>query len=164
MYRTFIYVIAITLFPSLLFAQIAQEKLEAIFIYKFTSFITWPSPIGDEFKICVAGDEKLKDQLSRSLSGKTIKGSNAVVTATYHDNPDSDCNVLVTGSDSGPIDPERCGDCLHITKREDLFTKSIIMLKIVESKVRFDINFKYATKKQFKVHSKLLKIANHVLK
>ncbi|MCK5882136.1 MAG: YfiR family protein [Bacteriovoracaceae bacterium] len=151
-------------FSTILSAQVSQTKLESIFIHKFISFITWPSPIGDVFKICVSGDEKLRAELSHSFSYKKIKGASAVVVATYPDKPESDCTVLVTGADSGEFDPETCGECFHITKRKDLFSRCAILLKIEDSKVRFDINYKYATKKRFKVHSKLLKIANHVLR
>ncbi len=163
MNRYFIFFLVSQLLSAPCYSQISQQKLEAAFIYKFISFITWPNPITEEFKVCVAGDDKLKDQLDQTFLGRSIKGVNTTVKTVYADSLDSDCSMLITGKAVSPNSINVSDNSLHISKNEALFTRSMILLKIVNDKVRFDINYKYSVEKKFKIHTKLIRIADTVL-
>lgn len=146
------------------YAQLPREKLEAIFIFKFIPFITWPTNIVGDFNICVDGDDKLLKELSINLSGKKIRDEIINIRRSSREDKDQKCSIFITGANSISTYSKNCKQCLYITKREDLFLHSMIHLKIVDNRINFDINYKYAKDRKFKISSKLLKIANRVLR
>ncbi len=69
------------LLVSAQWASAQEYKYHPIFIYNFSKYIEWPSPIaGSDFVICVVGnDEAYQQMVNISQKKKKIKNQNLVV-------------------------------------------------------------------------------------
>ena len=58
------------------------EKFQALFMYKFLQNFEWPvNKNADAFKIGIIGDDALKSELTKLVSGRTVQGKSINVTS-----------------------------------------------------------------------------------
>jgi len=148
-----------------------EHAIKAAMIYNMAKFVDWPQGAADpggEFVICVIGEGPLCKAVE-SLDGKTIK--DIVVRVRKADGADEarGCRIAVMGDfDSARLESllRALGDSPTLTISDmDGFVErgGDIGLIIVDNKVRFEINNGSASRKNLKVSSKLLKLADKVV-
>ena len=170
--------IAILLFSLIFFMGLKCEaqsspseyQIKAAFIYNFARFVEWPtqafSDATSPMVIGVLGENVFGDNLRQAIDGKTIKGhplqfkqfdSAAVVT---------NCHVLFISTSeksrySKIVDQFKGASVLTISEGDAGFISDggMINLRIVEDKVRFEINNDAAKKSGLIISSKLLSLA-----
>jgi hypothetical protein len=143
-----------------------EYRIKAAFLYNFTSFITWPEALAGEsgFTLCVFGDNPFGDLLDK-LAGKSVKDKQLVVTRLDSPALLYQCQlVFISEMSSDLLAPAL--ELLHglpVLTVSDMrgFTElgGIIEFRIIENKVRFDININAAESSGLKISSKLLSLA-----
>ena len=96
---------------SPIYAQDRTQKVKAVFLFKFTGYITWPDK-GNATTICTYGGnpfggllEKLADFQKKSISikhlnfGQTISGCHIVYVVPSLSAPDTDGQAVLTVSE-----------------------------------------------------------------
>ncbi|MFZ2958029.1 MAG: YfiR family protein [Candidatus Ozemobacteraceae bacterium] len=153
--------------------SLSEDELKAAFVFNFTKYIEWPeqtfaSPT-DDFKVGVAGMQPLSGNLEL-LNGHVTHGHPIKVINDLNKEDWGKYHVLFVGN---PLDSHGSEQLekiafLPVLTVSDIpnFAKSggIIGLKIVDKKVRFDINLTAAANAGIKISSQLLKMALEVIR
>ncbi|MDO9103459.1 MAG: YfiR family protein [Methylovulum sp.] len=146
-----------------------EQQVKVSFIYNFAKFITWPpsARAGGPFIICVVGEQPLSGNIgllqARDLNDRTIE----VRTVTKPGL--GDCHILFIGEDEGQRLPDLLQDIaaqpvLSISDLPDFaLVGGIIGMKVIDDRVRFEINLAAARKVGLTINSQLLKLATKVL-
>lgn len=148
----------------------SEYRIKAAFLYNFSRFTSWPDEVTsqtDDFRLCVLGIDPFGEAID-ALSGKPVHNKtvsihklDSMATAGY-------CHmVFVSVSESGRLD-----EVLTQLQHESVLTISdidsftarggIIQLKLVNGKIRFDINIDAARRAGLDISSKLLSLATIV--
>ena len=154
-------------------AQASERQVKAAFLYKFLGYAEFPAsafadPVGP-LTIAVAGSEDMAAELARLAAGRVIAGRPiAVRRVAEHDAPSSVHLLFVAGQDAeraGRVMRALPGAFLTVTECEGgLRHGSVINFRIVDERVRFDVSLDAAEKKNVKLSSRLLTVANRVQK
>jgi hypothetical protein len=144
-------------------------EIKAAFLYNFTKFTDWPrdsfSGPGDPLRLCVLGKSPFGGSLATSLKGKTVNGRELAVTESASLAEAARCHlVFISESEESRLD-----DVLYRLGRLPVLTVSdieafaerggTIGLKIVDRRVRFDVNVAASRLSGLKLGSQLLKVA-----
>jgi hypothetical protein len=152
--------------------RIAEYKVKAAFLYKFASYIEWPSEVFERpespIVIGVAGADAMSDQLAQDVAGRSIGGRPVEVRKLRRGVPLSGLHVLFVGrSDRGSSDvlaSTKGRPVLTVTESEDAFALgSMINFVVIDDRVRFDVALREAEIANLKVSSRLLRVARRVL-
>ena len=159
------------LFTALVSGQsYSDASIKAIFIEKFTSYISWPenSKINDtseDIKIYVFGESDFYDVLKNIYANRKINGRDVIVKNIFDIDEVDDCHILFI---------PQCGklklqEILKITDKKPILTISdtrdyaetgvLINFTIVENKVHFEINRSSVEKSGLKFDFRLINIA-----
>lgn len=139
------------------YAQTKNYTYQALFLYKFTQHITWPkdATYGNKFRIGILGDKYVFRLMNNFLAQKKIDGVETEVVHFTNVKQVKPCHSLFVSESNNlslTIVFGRLKDvhCLVVSEKKDLFTKpalfpilskqSNINLKIVNKKLRFDLN------------------------
>jgi hypothetical protein len=153
-------------FNSLAGQPSTEYRIKAAFLYNFTSFVTWPEdPAGQTgFTLCVFGNDPFGNLLDK-LTGKSVKNTKLVVRRLESLALLDQCQ-LVFISEMSNEQLEAALTMLHtlpVLTVSDMrgFTKlgGIIEFRIIDNKVRFDININAAESAGLRISSKLLSLA-----
>lgn len=150
-----------------------ERRVKAAFLYKFLSYAEFPAqgPAdgGAPLTIAVVGSDDMAAELGRIAAGRMIAGRPiAVRLLREHEQVPPVHLLFVAGSDG-----ERAGRVLRgapaalLTVTEcdgGLRHGSVINFRIVDERVRFDVSLDAAEKKNVKLSSRLLTVANRVQK
>ena len=153
--------------------QVLERRVKAAFLYKFLGYAEFPpqafSDPSGPLMIAVVGSEDMAAELARIAAGRTIAGRPiAVRPLREHEQVPPVHLLFVAGSDS-----ERAGRVLrgapaaYLTVTEcdgGLRYGSVINFRIVDERVRFDVSLDAADRKNVKLSSRLLTVANRVQK
>ncbi|PSV20953.1 DUF4154 domain-containing protein [Photobacterium leiognathi subsp. mandapamensis] len=136
----------------------ADYEISAVYIYRFSQFITWPKK-SEKLTYCTLGTDKVALTLSRLL--KANHSGNNIVTLT-NINQINQCHIAY-------ISPQRELDLNHIPIKQGVLTigsgeaflnkGGMIELRSMDNKVRPAIALTHAKKAELLISSKLLKIA-----
>jgi hypothetical protein len=152
--------------------QTAEYKVKAAFLYKFASYIEWPSQVFERpespIVIGVAGADAISDELAQVVSGRSIGGRPLEVRKLGRGAPLNGLQILFVGrSDRGSSDvlaSAKGRPVLTVTESEDAFALgSMINFVIVDDRVRFDVALREAEISKLKVSARLLRVARKVL-
>ena len=152
--------------------QTAEYKVKAAFLYKFASYIEWPSEVFERpespIVIGVAGADPLSDELAQVVTGRSIGGRPVEVRKLRRGVPLNGLQILFIGrSDRGSSDvlaSAKGRPVLTVTESEDAFALgSMINFVIVDDRVRFDVALREAEMANLKVSARLLRVARKVL-
>ncbi len=88
-------------FTSLIFSQVSENELKAVFLERFTRFIDWPDDIlseeDEKFRIGIWGEVEFYDELLEVSTLRKIRGKE-IELINYQKNPDSiNCHMLLIG-------------------------------------------------------------------
>src|SRR5216684_5532844 len=130
-------------------AQADEYRVKAAFLYKFGSYIEWPSGsfarTDSPVAIGVMGADALADELAQIVAGRNVNGRPVRVRKLRPGGPIAGLHVLFIGrADSGRL-PEILAAAkgqalLTVTESEGgLELGSMINFVVVENKVRFDV-------------------------
>ncbi len=146
----------------------AQQRIEAAYLYKFGSYVTWPdnsfagadSPI----VIGVAGADILADDLSTLVAGRDIGGRPVKVKRMQPDDPLGGIDILFVGTRSDALFTAARGrPILVVTDGEDGLTRgATVSFVLVDNRVRFDVALDTAQQDGLKLSSLLLSVAHNV--
>lgn len=143
-----------------------EYRIKAAFLYNFTSFVTWPEDLAGQtgFTLCVFGNDPFGNLLDK-LAGKSVKNSKLVVRRLESLALLDECQLVFISEMSN----DQLGAALAMLHTLPVLTVSdmhgftelggIIEFRIIDNKVRFDINIKAAESAGLRISSKLLSLA-----
>jgi len=159
--------------PAQADAQADEYRVKAAFLYKFGSYIEWPSGAfartDTPVTIGVMGADALADELEQIVAGRTINGRPVTVRKLRPGEAVARLHVLFVGRS----DSSRLADILAAAKGQPLLTVteseealelgSMINFVVVEDKVRFDIAPPPSESSNLKISARLLGVARKVV-
>src|SRR5712664_1842694 len=159
--------------PAQADAQADEYRVKAAFLYKFGSYIEWPSGsfarADSPVAIGVMGADALADELAQIVAGRNVNGRPVLVRKLRPGGPIAGLHVLfIGGSDRGRLAEilaaARGRALLTVTETEDaLELGSMINFVVVENKVRFDVAPPPSESDNLKISARLLGVARKVV-
>lgn len=154
-------------------SQVIDRRVKAVFLYKFLGYAVFPAAAFADgqtpLTIGVIGSDEMAAELARVVTGRQVGGRPIQVRMLREGEPGSPVHLLfIAGSDS-----ERVAQILHaaptawlpVTECEfGLEFGSVINFRIIEERVRFDVSLASAERNNVKLSSRLLMVANRVLR
>jgi YfiR/HmsC-like len=157
------------LFPDCSLAASLETAIKATFLYKFASFIEWPSqvlgPAHMDFKICVVGDNPFEGVLAEAVAGENVMGHPIALRHLVRAMPNSGCEIMFvagspTQSVAAALAAVRGSPVLTVTDLNNPGgAAGIINFVIRDDHVRFEINRAAAAANGIAISSKLLSLA-----
>ena len=154
-------------------AQADEYRVKAAFLYKFGSYIEWPSgsfaSADSPVTIGVMGAEALAEELTQVVAGRNVNGRPVRVRRLRPGDPIAGLHVLFVGRADGGrlaeiLAAARGQALLTVTESEDgLELGSMINFVVVEDKVRFDIAPPPSESSNLKISARLLGVARKVV-
>jgi hypothetical protein len=159
--------------PAQADTQADEYRVKAAFLYKFGSYIEWPSGsfarADSPVAIGVMGADALADELAQIVAGRNVNGRPVLVRKLRPGGPIAGLHVLfIGGSDSGRLAEilaaARGRALLTVTESEGgLELGSMINFVVVEDKVRFDVAPPPPESGNLKISARLLGVARKVV-
>lgn len=150
-----------------------ERRVKAAFLYKFLGYAEFPAhafadPSGP-LTIAVVGSDDMAAELARIAAGRSIAGRAITVRPVReHEAPPAVHLLFVAGSDAeraGRVLRAAPGSFLTVTECDGgLRYGSVINFRVVDERVRFDVSLDAAERKNVKLSSRLLTVANRVQK
>ena len=152
--------------------QALERRVKAAFLYKFLGYADFPAAAfadsASPLVIGVVGSEEMAEELGRVVAGRQVRGRPLLVRALREGDPAQVHLLFVAGSDSARaarILRAAPNALLPVTECElGLQSGSVINFRIIEERVRFDVSLDSAERNNVKLSSRLLTVANRVVK
>ena len=150
-----------------------ERRVKAAFLYKFLAYAEFPaSAFGDSaapVTIGVVGSDEMAAELVRVVAGRQALGRPIQVRNLREGELGAPVHLLfVAGNDNvraARILRGAPGALMPVTECElGLQYGSVINFRIIEDRVRFDVSLDSAEKNNVKLSSRLLTVANRVVK
>jgi hypothetical protein len=150
-----------------------ERRVKAAFLYKFLGYAEFPANAFADpaapFTIGVVGADDVAVELARIVAGRTVNNRGVVVRQLREsDLPASLQLLFVAGSDAGRVARAvrlASGPVLVVTDCDGgLLLGSAINFVLVDARVRFDVEPDAAERNGVKLSSRLLTVANRVVK
>ena len=151
-----------------------ERKVKATFLYKFLGYTEFPpSAFADAaapLVIGVVGADELAGELGRIVSGRTLQARSLVVKVLREAEASSGVHLLfIGGAEIGRVPAwlrlAQPACVLVVTEMDQgLQHGSVINFLVVEEQVRFDVSLNAAERNGVKLSSRLLTVANHVIR
>ena len=150
--------------------QPTEYQIKAAFIYNFARFVDWPTEAfadtNSPMVIGVLGENVFGNDLAQTINGKTIRGHPLIFKEFKSATDVKECHVLfISSSEKGRLSKIfaqlQGSSILTVGDEMDSFIGDggMINLRIVDDKVRFEINNEAAKKANLVISSKLLSLA-----
>jgi hypothetical protein len=152
--------------------DVSEEAVKAGFVFNFVKFTQWPGDRESDSRtldICTPGALPLDGQLAL-LQGRTIGNRRLVVRAHVAAADWRGCHVLyLTEGDNGRVESHlrSLGSAPVLTISDQpgfVQAGGMIGLRVVDSRVRFDVNLQIAQRAGLTLSSQMLKLAGQVLR
>ena len=153
----------------------AQEPggyaLKAAFVYQFPQFVDWPDEAwrdARQFEICVAAPNPFGEELARLVKGESLHGRPLEVRVVNPGGAVSSCHLLFIGAPAqavfGAIPKENSTrPMLTVGEAPEFLDQGgMIVLKIVDRRVRFEVHLSHARRAGLRISSQLLALAQSV--
>ena len=160
--------------------QALERRVKAAFLYKFLGYADFPAAAFADsaapIVIGVIGSEDMVEELGRVVAGRQVRGRPIVVRTLREGDPAQVHLLFVAGSDSARTArvlraalantvANPAAAVLPVTECElGLQNGSVINFRIIEERVRFDVSLDSAERNNVKLSSRLLTVANRVIK
>jgi len=164
--------LGISLTPPVFADNTKEDQVKASYIYNFAKFITWPAatitPDIMPFYICTEGARLLSGNILL-LQDRPLNGHKIAIRSFAEVTEPSQCSILYIGdSEQHPLaELLRQVSPLPVLTISDLpdFAENggMIGMKVLDNRVRFDINLGAAQKAKLEISSQLLKLALQVI-
>ncbi|MEW6373638.1 MAG: YfiR family protein [Pseudomonadota bacterium] len=153
-------------------SQALERRVKAAFIYKFLGYAEFPAASfvdpGAPVTIGVVGSDEMAAELARVVAGRNVGGRPVVVRQLREGEGGSVHLLFVAGSDcarAGRVLRSGPAALLPVTECElGLQQGSVINFRIIDERVRFDVSLDSAERNNVKLSSRLLTVANRVVK
>lgn len=153
-------------------AEYSEYEVKAAFLYKFMSFVEWPReqvPEKDQpYTIGILGTDPFGEVLDTVVRNKTVRGHQIEIVRSEDIAALADCHVLfVSASESERFEDvvEALEDksVLIVAEEEDAAERGAVISLIRESdRIRLEVNVGEAKKRNLKMNSQLLDVAEVV--
>lgn len=146
-----------------------EDQLKAAFLYNFTQFVEWPSQsfssTNAPIVIAVYGNNPFGNVLEELVKGEVIAGHPLRVKYFSAKDPIPECHVLFISKTNTDWDSILKGlrnkNVLAVSDSENFLEKGgMIRFYTSDNKLKFEINLDVAQQEDFKISSKLLKMAS----
>ncbi|MEN3277808.1 MAG: hypothetical protein V7631_3598 [Massilia sp.] len=153
--------------------QALERQVKAAFLYKFLGYAEFPAGAfadsASPVTIGVIGSEEMAAELARVVAGRPVRGRPIQVRSLREGEPGAAVHLLfVAGNDNARVARllrGAQGALLPVTECElGLQYGSVINFRIIEERVRFDVSLDSAEKNNVRLSSRLLTVANRVVK
>lgn len=153
--------------------QTLERQVKAAFLYKFLGYAEFPAGTfadsASPVTIGVVGSEEMAAELARVVAGRQVRGRPIQVRSLREGESGAAVHLLfVAGNDNARVARllrGAQGALLLVTECElGLQYGSVINFRIIEERVRFDVSLDSAEKNNVKLSSRLLTVANRVVK
>lgn len=149
----------------------SEDAVKAVFLYRFTSFVDWPSDAAapPQFEFAVLNADGVADALGRLLPDRQIQDRPARVRRIARIRDLGAARVLYVGSDPpaelAPIVAAIANQPVLVvtSMQRGLEQGSTINFIVVDRRVRFEVSLRAANRAQLKISSELLSVASRVL-
>ena len=145
-------------------------RLKAVFLHRFPQFVEWPETVWRDApsgQLCVAQPNPFGAELSGLLRGESLRGRPLVTRDVSASAQLDGCHLLFVGAGASG------GDALLKAARErpiltvgetDAFLRSggMITLKLINNRVRFEVNAGAVQRAGLRMSSQLLALATNV--
>jgi hypothetical protein len=148
-------------------AELTEYRVKTAFLYNFARFVTWPVIPPGQFSLCVFGADPLDKQLD-TLQNKTIHGRSLRVIHLNSLAMIDNCQLLFVSRSQ----THKLHDVISTLREQPVLTVSdidnfiesggIIGFRLIDNKVRFDINTGAAKTAGLSISSKLLTLASTI--
>jgi len=152
-------------------APTLEGRVKAAFLYKFLGYTEFPASAfaepGSPVAIGVVGADDIAAELGRIVAGRGVDDRPIVVRALREDELAGTWHLLfisgVACERAARLARAAAGALLVVTDCESgLPAGSVINFRIVDAQVRFDVSLDAAERKNVKLSSRLLTVANRV--
>lgn len=150
----------------------SEQSIKAAYLYKLAEYVEWPEGALGAAKapltFAVVGADPLADKLRELTRGRTVLGRRIVVRSIAAQDSLSGVHVLFVGSAAmdalaGLTEAARENSVLVITESNDgLAGGSIINLREMDQRIRFEVSLDSADQSRLKLSSRLLAVAARV--
>lgn len=152
-----------------------ERRVKAAFLYKFLGYADFPAAAFADsaapVTIGVVGSDDMAAELARVVAGRQVRGR-PIVVRTLREGEASAVHLLfVAGSDSARAArvlraaATTSAALFSVTECElGLQSGSVINFRIIEERVRFDVSLDSAERNNVKLSSRLLTVANRVVR
>jgi hypothetical protein len=143
----------------------SEHRLKAAFVYRFPQFVEWPANVLDQratLDICVASPNPFGSTLEDLVAGETLNGRRLAVRQVDRRDTMDGCRVLYVPGDSAEAALARVADRPVLTVGESprfLDEGGVILLRLVDRRVRFEVNAIAAERAGLRLSSQLLRLA-----
>jgi hypothetical protein len=147
---------------------VTQADLEAVYLYNFGKFVTWPSEPNAApapFVICTLGTEEFRGALDALTSNETLQGRKIAVKHLASIAGADGCHILFLAQSEEPhlakdLNSIRSKPILTVSSVPDFLDHGGMVQFVVQDKrVRFAVNLQPALQARLAVSSELLKVA-----
>lgn len=143
-----------------------EQKIKAAYIYNFAKFVEWPNLNSDILNVCILENSDMLTA-AYTVQGKTVAGKTLKVREVKNSEANQNCNILYFSTPQ-QVEILRNIEGLPILTMGDIeeFASGggIIHMFVQSNKIRFEINKKVATANGLIISSKLLELANKVIR
>lgn len=147
---------------------VTQADVEAVYLYNFGKFVTWPSEQASgsaPFVICTLGNEDFRGALDALASSETLQGRKIAVRHLTSIAAADGCHILFVAH----TEESRLSKDLNAIKLKPILTVSdasafldhggMVQFVVQGKRVRFAVNLQPAVEAHLMVSSELLKVA-----
>jgi hypothetical protein len=162
---TLLLVISVLFISQCIKAQTTNYAAYSLFVASFSKYASWPQT-GNDFKITVLGKSKIYDELMKITANKNVNGLVYKITQVENVNEIGDTQILfIPDNKSSNLDDvvkaTSGKPVMIVTEREGLLKKGAdFSFLIIDNKLKFDVNASNLEKRNIKVSSNLVSIAN----
>lgn len=166
-------VVALTLLPVCLFAQVYNEsEVKAAFLYRFIGYVQYPAAAFESdnspYVIGILGKTPIAGPLQQAVRGKTAMGRPIVVKQLRLGDELRKCHILFVAESESHRLPKvleilRDAPVLTVGESADFAAKGgMIGFFVDQNRLRFEINVDAARRAHLDISSKLLNLARLV--
>lgn len=169
MKRIFLFIICLFTFwavNSIAITFQVNYKVEAIYVYSFTKYISWPEGVvQNQFVIGVYGFSQMHQELETVTNGKLVEDKSIVVKSFKTKEEIDNCQILFIPSDYMDELPSfiKIANSKHILlvteEANSGYTVAGINLVKVEGKQKFELNEAMVKKAGLKISNQLIPLA-----
>lgn len=150
---------------------VTESQLEAAIVSKLPQFVEWPEAVlasSAEITLCVAGTDSVATDLETFVTGETLNGKPLTVRRMASADALAECRVLFIPRDAGPrrgVMMARARGLPVLTVGEsDTFLDAggMMRLRLLNGRMRFDVNLEAARQSGVRFSSQLLALAASV--
>lgn len=154
-------------------SQATEYKVKAAYLYKFASYVQWPTRTPDDadsaLVIGLLGADLLGHELAPIVAERRVANRPVVVRKLRRDEPATGLHMLFIGRTENAHAAEilaamRGRAVLTVTESETAFASgSMINFIILDDKIRFDVAPRQGELENLKISARLLAVAHRVV-